>query len=91
VSLDATTKEPDQTPLSKVSQGLKDKGVKVVSVGVKPRVDQEDLEDTTSSPSSVYIIAADKLANTGGKIADTLNGYVEGPSRESGQCCFYPR
>lgn len=86
VSLDATTKEPDQTPLSKASQGLKDKGIKVYSVGIKPRVDQEDLEDTTSKPSNVYIVAADQLAKTGRRIADTLNGYVKDSNRESGEC-----
>ena len=85
VSLDATTKDPDQTPFSKASQGLKDKGIRVYAVGIKPGVDQEDLEDTTSRPSNVYIIPADELANIGRRIADTLNGYVKDSSRESGE------
>lgn len=88
VSLDAKTKEPDQMPLGKASQGLRDKGIKVYSVGIKPHVEQQDLEDTTATPSNVYIIAADQLANTGRRIADTLSGYVKDPSRESGQCIF---
>ena len=86
VSLDTKTKDPDQTPLSKASQGLKSKGINVYSVGIKPGADQQDLEDTTSRPSNVYIIPYDQLASTGKRIADTIKEYVDDPSRETGQC-----
>ena len=84
LSLDVTTKDPSLTPLSEASQGLKDKYVKIFSVGIKPLVDQKDLEDTTSKPSNVYIIASDQLASTGERIADILNGFVQDPIPESG-------
>ena len=85
VSLDTKTKDPQQTPLSEASQGVKSKGINVYSVGIKPGVDQEDLEDTTTKPSNVYIIPSDQLANTGKRIADTIKGYVDDPSRQTGQ------
>lgn len=85
VSLDTKTKDPDQTPLIKASQGVKSKGIRVYSVGIKPRVDQQDLEDTTTKPSNVYIIPSDQLASSGKRIADTLKGYMDDPSRQSGQ------
>lgn len=84
VSLDTKTKDPDQTPLTKASQGIKSKGINVYSVGIKPRVDQQDLEDTTTKPSNVYIIPSDQLASTGKRIADTIKGYVDDPSRQTG-------
>ena len=84
VSLDTKTKDPQQTPLSKASQGIKSKGINVYSVGVKPGVDQQDLEDTTTKPSNVYIIPSDELANTGKRIADTIKGNVDDPSRQTG-------
>lgn len=87
VSLDTKTKDPQQIPLSEASQGLKSKGINIYSVGVKPGVDQKDLEDTTTKPSNVYIIPSDQLANTGKRIADTIKGYVEDPSRQTGR--FY--
>ena len=87
VSLDTRTKDPQQTPLREASQGLESKGIDVYSVGVKPRVDQKDLEDTTTKPSNVYIIPSDQLANTGKRIVDTIKGYVDDPSRQTGQ--FY--
>ena len=87
VSLDAKTDiGTDDTPLSKTSQGLKDKGVKVYAIGVKPRVNQTDLEDVASRPSNIYIIEADQLSETGKRITDSFNGYVEDTSEESGQC-----
>ena len=85
VSMDTKTKDPQQIPLSEASQGLKSKGINVYSVGVKPGVDQQDLEDTTTKPSNVYIIPSDQLANTGKRIADTIKGYVDDPSRQTGQ------
>lgn len=85
VSLDTKSKDPQQTPLSEASQGLKSKGINVYSVGVKPGVDQQDLEDTTTKPSNVYIISSDQLANTGKRIADTIKGYVDDPGRQTGQ------
>ena len=85
VSLDTKSKDPQQIPLSEASQGLKSKGINVYSVGVKPSVDQQDLEDTTTKPSNVYIIPSDQLANTGKRIADTIKGYVGDPSRQTGQ------
>lgn len=84
VSLDTKTKDPQQIPLNKASQGVKSKGINVYSVGVKPGVDQQDLEDTTTKPSNVYIILSDQLANTGKRIADTITGNVDDPSRQTG-------
>ena len=87
VSLDAKTDiGADDPSLSKTSQGLKDKGVKVYAVGVKPRVNQTDLEDVASRPFNIYIIEADQLSETGKRIADSFNGYVEDTREESGQC-----
>lgn len=85
VSLDTKTKDPQQMPLSEASQGVKSKGINVYSVGIKPGVDQQDLEDTTTKPSNVYIIPSDQLANTGKRIADTIKGYVDDPNRQTGQ------
>lgn len=85
VSLDTQTKDPDQTPLTKASQGVRSRGIRVFSVGIKPRVDQRDLEDTTSKPSNVYITPSDQLPSTGKRIADTINGYVDDPGRQTGQ------
>ena len=85
VTLDAKTEPaPDELPLRKSSQGLKDKGIKVYAVGIKPRVNQTDLEEITSIPSDIYIIEGDQLSETGKRIADNLNGYFEDTSQESG-------
>ena len=85
VSLD--TKTEDQTPLNQASQGLKSKGVNIFSVGIEPGADQQDLEDTTTKPSDVYIIPSEQLGNTGKRIVDTIKGYVDDPGRQTGQ--FY--
>ena len=88
VSLD--TKTEDQTPLSQASQGLKSKGINIFSVGIEPGADQQDLEDTTTKPSDVYIIPSDKLGSTGKRIVDTIKGYVDDTGRQTGQFCTPP-
>ncbi|XP_022806051.1 uncharacterized protein LOC111343164 [Stylophora pistillata] len=78
-----TTEDPDQTPLIKASQGVKSRGIRVFSIGIKPYVNQRDLEDTTIKPSDVYIIPLDELPSTGRRVADTINGFVDDPGRQT--------
>ena len=80
-----TTEDPDQTPLIKASQGVKSRGIRVFSIGIKPYVNQRDLEDTTIKPSDVYIIPLDELPSTGRRVADTINGFVDDPGRQTGE------
>lgn len=85
MSLNTKTKDPDQTPLIKASQGVRSRGIRVFAIGIEPNVDQRDLEDTTFKRSDVYIIPSDKLPSTGKRVANTINGFVDDPGRQTGQ------
>ena len=84
MAADTTNKESDRKPLAQVSNGLKDKDVKVYAVGIMPLVTQEDLEDTTFKPN-VYIIESDQLSSTAKRITDVVNGYIDAPRSQSGE------
>ena len=91
LSLDTRTKHPKRTPLKTASQGLKDKGVKIYPVGIKPNVNPQDLQDATSKPSNVYVIPFKQLAGTANRIADTVKGFSKEPSYTKGEKQSYSR
>ena len=53
------------TPISSAAQAIKDKGVRVYSIGVGPGVDDQELNDIASRPQHVYKVPYNRLRNFG--------------------------
>ena len=64
------------TPLEPFSRPLKDRGVQIYTVGVRPRSNQEELTDIASSDRNVFWITEDNFRRYAPRVTSGIYEYA---------------